>query len=131
MFLDASAVIGYLAEEEDYLTIAKKLASADQVLFSPLAHYEACVGLTRAKRGNLEDAETTVLKLLQTTSAHIIPMTPEIGFEAMKAHARFGKGRHKASLNMGDCFAYACAKVHRVKILCKGNDFIHTDIELA
>ncbi len=131
MFLDASAVIGILVEEDDHLLIAEKLASATRVLFSPLAYYEACVGLARASNNNPNDAEATVLKLLQATRAHIIDLTPDIGFEAMQAHARFGKGRHRASLNMGDCFSYACAKVYRVPLLCKGNDFIHTDIALA
>jgi ribonuclease VapC len=45
---------------------------------------------------------------------------------------RYGKGQHsKARLNMGDSFAYACARVHKATLLCKGDDFIHTDIELA
>ena len=41
------------------------------------------------------------------------------------------KGRHRAALNMGDCFAYACAKMNRVPLLCKGDDFVHTDIRIA
>jgi len=51
---------------------------------------------------------------------------------ALEAFARFGKGQgHRAGLNMGDCFSYACAKMRNVPLLCKGNDFIHTDLSLA
>jgi ribonuclease VapC len=124
-------MIGILAEEEDHLLISEKLASASRVLISPLAYYEACVGLARSAEINPTDAETIVRKLLKVSRAETIELSAEIGFEAMNAHSRFGKGRHRASLNMGDCFAYACAKVSRVPLLCKGNDFIHTDIVLA
>ncbi|WP_446721531.1 type II toxin-antitoxin system VapC family toxin [Methylobacterium sp. DCY52] len=49
----------------------------------------------------------------------------------MPAHARYGKGRHPARLNLGDCFAYACARVHRVPLLYVGDDFPQTDIRPA
>ena len=76
-------------------------------------------------------AEKIVLDFLKDIHGEMIDLDEKIARQAMQAHARFGKGRHKASLNMGDCFAYACAKVHRVPLLCKGDDFTHTDIELA
>ena len=47
---------------------------------------------------------------------------------AIDAHARYGKGRHRAALNMGDCFAYACAKANDAKLLYKGEDFSKTDL---
>lgn len=47
------------------------------------------------------------------------------------AYAEFGKGRHPAALNMGDCFAYACAKANGATLLCKGDDFGKTDIRVA
>jgi ribonuclease VapC len=50
---------------------------------------------------------------------------------ALDAHARFGKGVHPAKLNMGDCFAYACARANGVPLLYKGDDFALTDIEPA
>ena len=49
---------------------------------------------------------------------------------ALQAYAQFGKGRHPAGLNMGDCFAYACAKAHNAALLFKGEDFPKTDIPL-
>ncbi|CAN5295645.1 hypothetical protein BH09PSE1_BH09PSE1_29370 [soil metagenome] len=50
---------------------------------------------------------------------------------ALEAFDRFGKGRHPAALNMGDCFAYACAKSLAVPLLYKGDDFAQTDVEAA
>jgi ribonuclease VapC len=50
---------------------------------------------------------------------------------AAEAYAKFGKGRHPAALNIGDCFAYACAKANNAKLLFKGDDFSKTDIQAA
>lgn len=63
--------------------------------------------------------------------AQIIPITAEIGTLAVEASRLYGRGRHKADLNFGDCFAYACARSRGVPLLFKGEDFIHTDIEAA
>ena len=52
-------------------------------------------------------------------------------FLAPPCRERYGKGHHKAALNMGDCFAYACAKAHKVPLLFKGQDFALTDIAVA
>ena len=131
MFLDASAAIAILAREEDQSSLAEKLAGAPIVLFSPLAYYETCAGLARALNSHPSVAEQFVRKMLNAAQVRTVDLTEEIGIAAVTAHRLFGKGRHRASLNMGDCFAYACARVHKVPLLCKGDDFIHTDIELA
>jgi ribonuclease VapC len=57
-----------------------------------------------------------------------VSITPEIGNGAIRAYAQYGKGRHPAQLNMGDCLAYACAKNYGVPLLYKGNDFTQTDL---
>jgi ribonuclease VapC len=58
-----------------------------------------------------------------------VPITREIGDLALQAFEKYGKGRgHKAQLNMGDCFAYACAKSLGVPLLYKGDDFAKTDL---
>ena len=60
-----------------------------------------------------------------------IPITPEIGRMAVETFARYGRGNHPARLNMGDRFAYACARSLGVPLLCKGGDFSQTDIAVA
>ena len=131
MFLDASAVVSILSREADADSLSAKLAQSPIILFSALAHYETCVGYARTRGVAPDAAEKIVLDFLKDIHGEMIDLDEKIARQAMQAHARFGKGRHKASLNMGDCFAYACAKVHRVPLLCKGDDFTHTDIELA
>lgn len=60
-----------------------------------------------------------------------LPIDAEIGRLALDAFERFGKGRHKAKLNFGDCLSYATAKRHGLRLLYVGRDFAATDIEAA
>jgi ribonuclease VapC len=60
-----------------------------------------------------------------------VPITDRDSDLAIVALKQFGKGRHRAKLNMGDCFAYACARRHSLPLLFKGDDFSQTDIEAA
>lgn len=69
---------------------------------------------------------------MEAMHIQLIAIQPDMGLEALKAFARYGKGQgHPAQLNMGDCFAYAVAKTHNVPLLFTGNDFPHTDITPA
>jgi ribonuclease VapC len=61
----------------------------------------------------------------------VIAVPAEARAAAIDAWDRYGKSRHPAALNFGDCFAYACARIAGVPLLCKGNDFSQTDIETA
>lgn len=89
------------------------------------------MGLARVLRLTAVDAERLVKNLLKERRAEIIPIRSETCTIALDAFSRFGKGRNPAGLNMGDCFAYACAKELGVPLLYKGNDFSKTDIEVA
>jgi ribonuclease VapC len=60
-----------------------------------------------------------------------MPIDAELGQMAIDAFERFGKGRHPAALNLGDCFAYACARRLDTALLCKGSDFPRTDAMIA
>jgi ribonuclease VapC len=131
MFLDASAIIAIIAMEEDEPELSAKLDKASRRLVSPLSIYESTLGLARIARGNLPGARRSVADFADSTGAIIIEIDRIIAEGALDAFARFGRGRHRAALNLGDCFSYACARVHRVPLLCKGDDFIHTDIRLA
>jgi len=67
----------------------------------------------------------------RTTRITVEVVTPEQAHIARQAYRDFGKGRHKAGLNFGDCFAYALAKDLDEPLLFKGKDFSHTDVERA
>ena len=79
----------------------------------------------------ISQAGVVLERFLEEMQARIISISPAIGRSAIAAFDRFGKGRHRAGLNMGDCFAYACARELDVPILAKGNDFPQTDITIA
>ncbi len=128
MFVDASAAISILSGEDDAPTLAQKLETAETILISPIAIYETVAGLARKRACPVEEARALVDLFVEELGAEVVGISAEIGVLAVEAFARFGKGRHRADLNMGDCFAYACARAYTMPLLFKGNDFIHTDI---
>ena len=69
--------------------------------------------------------------LMARLDLEIVPFTASQAVRAREAHRRYGKGRHKAGLNLGDCFSYALAKERGQALLFKGDDFAATDIEPA
>ncbi len=131
MFVDASAIIAVLAKEPERFAIRDKLNASDRVFASPLAVYEASLGFARILDGDIVAAAAAVRDFLTITKARMISIDDIIGEMAVDAFRQYGKGRHRAALNMGDCFAYACARHHRVPLLFKGDDFVHTDIRVA
>jgi ribonuclease VapC len=86
-----------------------------------------------ARVGNTSIADATALldQFLAEVDATIVPIDAPCGRAAIAAFERFGKGRHAAALNLGDCFAYACAATGDMPLLCKGNEFPQTDIAIG
>jgi ribonuclease VapC len=89
------------------------------------------LGLARVGNTSIADATSVLDQFLTEVDATIIPIDGPCGREAITAFERFGRGRHAAALNLGDCFAYACAATREMPLLCKGNDFPQTDIAVA
>ncbi|MGD9614855.1 MAG: type II toxin-antitoxin system VapC family toxin [Alphaproteobacteria bacterium] len=128
MFVDASAIVAILAAEDDATELSARFVKAEHVITSPVAIYEAVLGLARSRKISVIDAETAIHDLLARAKVEIVPITEEIARTAIRAFERYGRGRHPAQLNMGDCFAYACARALGVPLLYKGDDFSRTDI---
>lgn len=131
MFVDASAVVALHVFENDWKELALKVEAAKTIEVSSVVVYESTTALARISRASIAEAQDAMQRFIETTKATFIPIDATIASSALDAFARYGKGRHRAALNMGDCFSYACAKVHRVPLLCKGSDFKLTDIKLA
>jgi ribonuclease VapC len=131
MFVDASAIIAIIDGEDDALSLTARLTQASAIYISPVVAYEAVTGLARKRACPIDVAEQLVEAFIEETRAKVLDITASVGKEAIKASGTYGRGRHKADLNMGDCFAYACAKANNLPLLFKGNDFPHTDIEVA
>ena len=131
MFVDASALTAILAKEADAQDLLAKLEDATLRVTSPLAIWETSVALARLLRISPLEAHAVVEKFLDIIAMQEISVTPEDTVLAVEAFERYGKGRHPAALNFGDCFAYACARQRNLKLLYKGGDFARTDIATA
>lgn len=131
MFVDASAWTAIILREPEREMFRTTLIDAEVVLTSPMAIWETVRAVTRETKDPVDVVSKHLMAFLATAGARVVEIGLLEGQLAIEAHARFGKGVHPAKLNMGDCFAYACAKVHGVPLLYKGEDFALTDIEAA
>ncbi|KMO32833.1 twitching motility protein PilT [Methylobacterium variabile] len=131
MVVDASALTAILAGEPDAAALVSRLQQARQRLTSPLAVWETTIAIARILDLQLPEAQQAVRDYLALASIQVVAVPPEAADGAVEAYDRYGKGRHPAKLNFGDCFAYACARTYRMPLLFKGNDFSLTDIPTA
>ena len=126
MILDSSAVIAILlAEKEKNIFVKHLLLSETPLVMCAPNYLEASMVLTKYFS---EDAIGILLDFIKAYSIAILPFSFELASIAQQAFLKFGKGRHPASLNFGDCAAYALAKEKDWPLLYKGNDFSQTDI---
>ena len=108
------------------------LERAGSAVTSPIAVYEAALGLRRKRFCSVAEAENDVLEFLALVGAEVSLLDGNAAHEALEAFSRFGEGTgHPAQLNLGDCFAYAQARTLRASLLFKGEDFSQTDIPRA
>jgi len=128
MILDSSALVAILFKEPEAERLAGMIRDADATAISaPTLLETTIVAEGRTRPGMAEKLDA----LLGAIRPEIVPFTAEHVSLARDAWRRYGKGRHKAGLNLGDCFAYALAKERGQALLFKGDDFAATDIEPA
>jgi ribonuclease VapC len=126
--VDTSAIVAILRDEEDAGQIRAKLAATDGALISAASVLEVQIVLAGIRKlARWTEAED----LFRVYGIVVHPFDEAQSDVARDAALKFGKGRHKAALNFGDCFAYALAKSEGIALLCKGDDFKLTDIALA
>lgn len=129
MIIDTSALIAILRAEDDAGDIALAIEAA-RVRKISAANYLETAAVIDASRDPI--ASRRFDELVDTAELRIEPVTHDQARIARDAYRDFGKGSgHKASLNFGDCFAYALAKSAGEPLLFKGNDFGHTDVTPA
>jgi ribonuclease VapC len=131
IFADASALIAIIAGEPEAAELADFIDAERTRLCSALCVWETVAGLCRSYTFSVPAARTHVGRFLSVGKFQFVGMAEREYEIAADAYAQYGKGRHPAALNMGDCFAYACAKANRAKLLFKGDDFTKTDIPAA
>jgi ribonuclease VapC len=125
--VDSSVVIAILTHESDAESWLGQVASASDLCISAVNALETRIVLEMGKR--LDPARFD--DLLSRWKIDIVPFDEALSHVAFEAYRRFGKGRHPAKLNMGDCAAYALAQSRGWPLLFKGDDFAQTDIERA
>lgn len=123
--IDSSALMAIVLNESDADACAKALASAASRIISAAVLTEV---LIVAESRNLRPA---VQALIDQLDFNVIAVTRSTAEQAVMAYDRWGKGRHKAALNIMDCFSYALARENNCPLLFIGNDFSQTDIESA
>lgn len=123
MVVDTSALMAILLQEEDARTYADAIAGASTVMSAASYVELTIVALSRGLRGRAELEATLADALIE-----IVPVTIDQAQLAADAYERYGKGRHPAGLNFGDCFAYALARSRNEPLLFKGEDFALTDV---
>ncbi len=127
MIVDTSAVIAILRDEPDAAAFARAMESQPSCRMSAVSYVEAGV-VTDANRNPILSRRLD--SLLHDLRIQLMTVTVSQAEIARQAYRDFG-GRHKAGLNLGDCFAYALAKEMNEPLLFKGDDFRHTDVEIA
>jgi ribonuclease VapC len=127
MVVDTSAVLAILLNETDAEQFELALETDTARLMSAASVLEAAI-VMEARFGEAGGEELD--SLLSIAQISIVPVTVEQITIARQAYRSYGKGRHPAALNFGDCFSYALAKTTGEPLLFKGNDFSQTDIVL-
>lgn len=128
MTLDSSALIAILFSEPGYLDLVDAILEAEPVRVGAPTLVEAGMVLA-GRRGTAVGSELD--SLVRELGVTIMPFGEPEWHAALDAFNRFGRGRHKAALNFGDCLAYAAATVAGDTLLFVGNDFRATDIRAA
>ena len=128
MILDTSALVSLLLREPGHEALLQKINSAEAVFVgTPTALEVALVVSSRLRR----DARSLIAGLLHDMDAEVVDFNQRHYEIAVSGFLRFGKGRHPAGLNYGDCMTYALAVATGLPVLCTGKDFPRTDVTCA
>jgi ribonuclease VapC len=131
IFVDASAMVALLCREPQMIEVARVIDSKAALLTSPFAMLEAAFAVVHRKGYPPREAAREVSDIVSEARMDVAAVEPYMFEVAITAFERFGKGRHPAKLNIGDCLAYAVAKANNASILFVGDDFSQTDLPNA
>jgi len=127
MIVDTSALAAILFDEPERLNFTRMIRDVEYCGLSVVSHVELTMVVERQGGPNTSREAKVLLRAIGIT---IEPVTLEQGEIARQAFFSFGRGRHPAALNFGDCFAYALAKSRNEALLFKGNDFGRTEVRV-
>ena len=125
--VDASAAVAILQREDGFEALSEKLLADGSRCISPVSAVEVAMALSR----KFTDPTNVVDAYFRLSAIDIHPTDAAQAELARAAYLTFGKGRHPARLNLGDCFSYAVAKSLNAPLLYVGGDFARTDVRSA
>jgi ribonuclease VapC len=128
LIIDSSAIVAIFFRETGAEEILATIVEADFAGIGSPTATETGLVLTAALG---ENATASLLRFFEESGIEVVPFTDLHWQRAIDAYARFGKGRHPAALNFGDCMTYATASIAQQPLLCRGNDFRRTDLDLV
>jgi ribonuclease VapC len=128
MVIDTSGLVAILSDEPERRAFIEAIEAADTRLLSAATFVETSIVIeSRHGPDGLRDLDL----FLDKARVVLTPVDDEQAREARRAYSRFGKGRHAANLNFGDCFSYALAVITGEPLLFKGDDFGKTDVAVV
>ena len=128
MVVDSSALVSILLEEQGHQLLFSKAANAERTIVGAPQALETVMVLSGRSD---QDPRSLLAGLLRIMGAEIVPFEEDHYETAVSAFLRYGKGRHPAGLNFGDCMSYAFARISGLPLLFTGDDFSKTDIQVA
>jgi ribonuclease VapC len=126
--IDSSAIIAILNDEPERRAFNEAIERSDGCLMSTASFIETAIVIDN-QRGydGLRDFDLFIM----SAGIELVPVDADQAHIARQAFRQYGKGRHRAALNFGDCFSYALAKATGLPLLFKGTDFAQTDLQIA
>lgn len=129
MFVDASALVAIIALEAERDLFIEMIAKAETPMWSAMSCWETVSSLCSSYVLPIQESQARVAETASAAGLEMVSIGEPQLHAALDAYKTYGKrSRHAARLNMGDCFAYACAKTNDAVLLYKGDDFTHTDL---
>jgi len=129
MVMDSSAIVAILMDEAEADIFSRVLAGETKLAISAVTFHETSIVMA-GKKGS-PNAARFVDEFVRDLEIEIAAATIEDALAAREAYFRFGRGYHRAQLNLADCFSYALAKSRGAPLLFKGDDFSQTDVAPA
>jgi len=129
MVIDSSAIVAILMDEAEADIFSRVLAGETKLAISAVTFHETSIVMA-GKKGS-PNAARFVDEFVRDLEIEIAAATIEDALAAREAYFRFGRGYHRAQLNLADCFSYALAKSRGAPLLFKGDDFSQTDVSPA
>jgi ribonuclease VapC len=128
VILDSSAVVAIVLKEPDYPDLLRKIDAASTIGMGTPTLVETGIVLA-ARLG--PDGRSLLAQVVQDFQIVPVPFGEAHWREAVSAYERFGRGRHPAALNFGDCMSYSTARLADLPLLFTGNDFAQTDVRIG